>query len=78
MTLEEPHFSAISHSNKIGSSIKNADDETKRRILELVQTRVDVLGPYKIVINCLIQSGQIVDLSTVENLQKRLKNLWRG
>ena len=54
----------MAFANKIGGSINNADDETKRRILELVQTRVNVLGPYKVEINCLIQSGQIVDIST--------------
>jgi len=57
----------MAFANKIGGSIKNADEEAKRRILELVQTRVNVLGPYKIEINCLIQSGQIVDLSTAES-----------
>ena len=52
----------IAFANRVSGSIINADLETKRRILELVQTRVNVLGPKKIEINCLIQSGQIVDI----------------
>ena len=54
----------IAFANKVSGSIINADLETKRRILELVQTRVNVLGPNKIEICCLIQSGQIVDISS--------------
>jgi site-specific DNA recombinase len=57
----------MAFATQVKGSIKNADLETKRRILDLVQTRINVLGPKKIEICCLVQSGQIVDLSSVGN-----------
>lgn len=54
----------VSFAKKVRGSILHADFQTKRRILELVRTRVSVLGPKQIEICCLITSEQIVDLSS--------------
>ena len=53
----------VKFAKKIRGSIGNADSQTKRRILELVQVRVNVLSQKEIEICCLITSEQIVDLS---------------
>jgi hypothetical protein len=54
----------VKFAEKIRGSIGRADYQAKRRILEIVRTRVNVLGPRRIEICCLITNEQIVDLSS--------------
>lgn len=61
----EQELELVEFARQISEKVDNATDETKRRIFDILQLRVDVIDPTHVKVSGLLcdPDGQIVDLS---------------